>query len=118
MMRVEAQEALQKSTFRWRPIGPAKLNLDYRSSKQQGGMQMTNSFPHHPPLRILRLKQLSERIGLARSTIYDRMNKNSQRYDPSFPRPIKLGAMAIGWIDSDVTIWLEHRISDVQRQLE
>lgn len=64
----------------------------------------------HP--RILRLKQLAERIGLGRSTIYDRMDVQSPRYDATFPKPIKLGAAAIGWIDSDVTTWIEQRVSE------
>jgi prophage regulatory protein len=61
--------------------------------------------------RILRLKQLTERIGLGRSTIYDRMDTQSPRYDSTFPKPIKLGAAAVGWIDSEITTWIEQRIS-------
>ncbi|MDN3234320.1 AlpA family transcriptional regulator [Pseudomonas sp. WAC2] len=63
----------------------------------------------HP--RILRIKQLTERIGLGRSTIYDRMDVQSPRYDATFPKPIKLGAAAIGWIESEITAWIEQRIS-------
>jgi len=63
----------------------------------------------HP--RILRLKQLTERIGLGRSTIYDRMDVKSPRYDATFPKPIKLGASAIGWVDSEITTWIELRMS-------
>ncbi|OIN50494.1 helix-turn-helix transcriptional regulator [Pseudomonas costantinii] len=71
---------------------------------------MTNSTSVPYP-RILRLKQLSERIGLGRSTIYDRMDAQSPRYDATFPKPIKLGASAIGWIDSEITTWIEQRMS-------
>lgn len=71
---------------------------------------MTNSTSVPYP-RILRLKQLSERIGLGRSTIYDRMDAQSPRYDATFPKPIKLGAAAIGWIDSEITTWIEQRMS-------
>lgn len=68
----------------------------------------TQSAPHP---RILRLKQLTERIGLGRSTIYDRMDVHSPRYDATFPKPIKLGAAAIGWIESEITTWIELRAS-------
>ena len=61
--------------------------------------------------KILRLKQLTERIGLGRSTIYDRMDAHSPRYDATFPKPIKLGAAAIGWIDSEITTWIEQRMT-------
>ncbi|MNR68516.1 Prophage CP4-57 regulatory protein (AlpA) [compost metagenome] len=54
---------------------------------------------------------MTERIGLGRSTIYDRMDVQSPRYDATFPKPIKLGAAAIGWIDSEITTWIEQRIS-------
>jgi prophage regulatory protein len=72
--------------------------------------QVTNKEAIFYP-RILRLKQLTARIGLGRSTIYDRMDSQSPRYDATFPKPIKLGAAAIGWIDSEITTWIEQRMS-------
>ena len=57
--------------------------------------------------RVIRLKKLTERLGLSRSTIYDRMNPKSPRHDVTFPRPINLGGRAIGWIDSEITDWIE-----------
>ena len=65
--------------------------------------------------RIIRLKKLTEKLGLSRSTIYDRMNPNSPRHDVTFPRPINLGGRAIGWIDSEVTDWIETHVQDSMR---
>ncbi|MCK9780077.1 helix-turn-helix transcriptional regulator [Pseudomonas syringae] len=70
---------------------------------------MSSRVNSHP--RILRLKQVQERVGLGRSTIYDRINPKSPRYDSSFPKPIKLGASAVGWVESKVTLWIESRMS-------
>ena len=56
--------------------------------------------------RIIRLPQLMQRSGLARSTIYDRMNKKSRRYDATFPQKLKLGGSAVGWLESEVEQWL------------
>lgn len=67
--------------------------------------------------RILRIKQVIDRTGLSRSTIYDRINSKSPRYDPSFPKPIKLNANAssntgaVGWLESDIEAWIEQRIA-------
>jgi len=61
-------------------------------------------------LRVLRLRQVIQRVGLSRSTIYDRINPKSSRYDESFPKPIKIGASAIGWIESSISEWIESRI--------
>jgi len=62
-------------------------------------------------LKILRLRQVQDRIGLSRSTIYDRMDPNSPRFDSTFPRPVKLGASAIGWFESGITDWLKERLN-------
>ena len=62
-------------------------------------------------LKVLRLKDVQKRIGLSRSTIYDRLNPNSPRYDDSFPKPIKLGFSAIGWIEESVDHWILGRLS-------
>lgn len=56
--------------------------------------------------RIIRIKELTSLIGLSRSTIYDRLNAKSQRFDPTFPKPIKLGVAAIGWHSAAVHEWI------------
>lgn len=66
---------------------------------------MKNAEPVPAP-KIIRMRQLVLRIGLGRSTIYDRINKNSPRYDTTFPKPIKIGVSAVGWIESEVDDWI------------
>ena len=56
--------------------------------------------------RVIRIKEFAAMISLSRSTIYDRLNPKSPRFDPTFPRPIKLGASAIGWHLVDVAAWI------------
>ena len=53
---------------------------------------------------ILRRKQVEARTGLSRSTIYLRVNQGT------FPKPVNLGARAVGWIESEISDWLTHRI--------
>lgn len=57
-------------------------------------------------LTILRRKQVEARTGLARSTIYDRL-----RNDPEFPKPVSIGARAVGWIESEIQQWLDSQIA-------
>jgi len=62
---------------------------------------------------ILRRKQVEARTGLSRSSIYARLRHNPKRpgdYDPTFPKPISIGAKAVGWIESEIQQWLEQRI--------
>jgi prophage regulatory protein len=53
---------------------------------------------------ILRLPQVKARTGLSRSTIYLRISEGT------FPKPVSLGARAVGWIDLEIQEWLNQRI--------
>ena len=69
------------------------------------------------PLIILRRRDLEARLKLSRSTIYDKINPESPRYDASFPKPIRLGnGSAVGWIESEVDIWLRGRVEASRKQ--
>ncbi|CEG08338.1 putative transcriptional regulator [Afipia felis] len=68
-------------------------------------------------LTILRRRDLEARLKLSRSTIYDKINPGSPRYDATFPKPIRLGnGSAVGWIEGEVEIWLRGRIEASRRQ--
>ncbi len=68
-------------------------------------------------LTILRRRDLEGRLKLSRSTIYDKINPDSPRYDATFPKPIRLGnGSAVGWIESEVEIWLRGRIEASRKQ--
>ena len=64
-------------------------------------------------LTILRRKQVEARTGLSRSTIYAKLRRNPKRpsdYDPTFPKPVAVGAKAVGWIEAEVEAWLAAQI--------
>ncbi|MCO8069373.1 AlpA family transcriptional regulator [Acinetobacter lwoffii] len=60
-------------------------------------------------LTILKRKQVEYKTGLSRSTIYDKMNPKSPRYDKDFPKPVKLSLNAVGWFEQDILTWLKTR---------
>lgn len=64
------------------------------------------------PLRIVRLKDVQQRIGVSRPTIYRWLDKAAKNYDPTFPRPVSLGANSIGWVESELDAWLQSRIRE------
>ena len=71
---------------------------------------MTVAYPTPPHLSILRRKQVEARTGLSRSTIYEKINRRSPRYDYTFPKPVRLGSDAVGWIEAEVDAWIALRI--------
>ncbi|QJI13864.1 MULTISPECIES: helix-turn-helix transcriptional regulator [unclassified Pseudomonas] len=62
-------------------------------------------------MQILRMAEVTRRVGLSKSTIYDRINPRSTRYDNTFPKPIKIGLSAVGWLEEHINSWIESRIT-------
>ncbi|POS05148.1 DNA-binding protein [Burkholderia gladioli] len=53
------------------------------------------------PRSIMRMPALLERIGLSESEVRRRIKSGT------FPRPVKLGPRAIGFVVADVDAWLD-----------
>ena len=56
-----------------------------------------------PPSRLVRVHEVVERTGLARTTIW-RLRKAG-----AFPAPVRLGTQNIGWRASTIDDWIESR---------
>jgi prophage regulatory protein len=56
--------------------------------------------------KILRRAEVEQATGLPRATIYDRISKGS------FPRPIKLSARSVGWLEAEIIEWQKARIEE------
>lgn len=70
---------------------------------------MTNSVEYQ--YRIFNLKAVIEITALSRSTIYEMLNQKSKYYDPSFPKPVRLTEVRIGWVSQEIYDWLETKIA-------
>lgn len=67
---------------------------DLRASDRQSNAGLQKCF---------RRPAVEQITGLSRSTIYDWMKRGT------FPQPVKLGARAVAWRESDIVAWLESR---------
>jgi prophage regulatory protein len=63
-------------------------------------------------LQILRLPQVCTMTGLRRSMIYQ------LEAEQRFPTRIKIGVRAVGWIESEVRMWVATRIAESRRTLK
>lgn len=68
--------------------------------------------PNEPMLVILRVPEVCERTGLSRSTVYDKQNPKSKRYDSTFPKKIRLSEKTVGWSEHEIGVWLTSRQVD------
>lgn len=57
-------------------------------------------------MRIIRLKEVIDSTGLARSTIYKYIAEGT------FPKPVSLGDRCVGWVESEVHDWILARIEE------
>jgi len=64
-----------------------------------------------PSRRMLRMKQLTEYMGLSKSALYDLMNPKSVRYDATFPRAVPLTPGTAAWVLEEVDAWIDGRIA-------
>ncbi|EJV4649590.1 TPA: AlpA family phage regulatory protein, partial [Enterobacter hormaechei] len=50
-------------------------------------------------VKILRMRDVVLKTGIARATIYDWLNPKSPRYDATFPKQRRLGMQSVGWLE-------------------
>lgn len=62
-----------------------------------------------PTVKILRMRALTAKLGISRSTIYDWLNPKSDRYDATFPKQRRLGRQSVGWLEAELDQWLLER---------
>jgi prophage regulatory protein len=55
--------------------------------------------------KILRLPAVKEMTGLSRSSVYGKIGTGD------FPKPISLGARAVGWLESEIDGWIERKVA-------
>jgi prophage regulatory protein len=55
---------------------------------------------------ILRMPKVEQRTGIGKSNIYKLISEGK------FPAPIKLGPRASGWIESEISKWIDDKINE------
>ena len=60
--------------------------------------------------KVLRRKAVEAKTGNSTSTMYEKMAAGE------FPKPIKLGARAVGWLEDEIDEWIERRLAERDRK--
>ncbi len=56
---------------------------------------------------IVRPAGIRAAVGFGKTLAYAKLDPKSPYYDPTWPRPVKLSARAVGWKFSELQAWLE-----------
>ena len=66
---------------------------------------------NHIP-QLLSIKDVSNYTALSRSTIYELINVDSDRYDPTFPKKVQLTKVRVVWVASEIAEWIEAKMNE------
>lgn len=56
--------------------------------------------------KLLRMKEVTERTGKTRSSIYRDFKRDL------FPKPVKLSDTTVAWVETEIDDWIASRIAD------
>jgi prophage regulatory protein len=117
---------IESSAFFFTTIATKKTNSLKAMNKCEAALiklSRTDSFTTHltnkdipmttntmTPSKLLRRQEVEALTALSRSTIYEKINSSSPRFDAAFPRPIKTGLASVRWVSSSVEAWIQSRI--------
>lgn len=82
-----------------------KVRKARRAARKCGGEKSADSL-EDPPCIVLRWREVQARIPISRS------HAHALAAQGRFPKPIKLGPRASGWIESELNQWLADRIAE------
>ena len=78
---------------------------------------MKDSFSDYRPKVLLKITDVTERTGISRSSIYNKLDVKSPHYDPSFPLQVSTGASSVAWVESEVEEWIESCIKKREERI-
>ena len=75
---------------------------------------MNETHPIHSPLpqaredshQLLRIDAVCSLIGLSKATIWNKLNPESEYFDPNFPKQIRISKKAVAWDRNEIIGWI------------
>ena len=74
---------------------------------QKPTLERCNNIP-----QLLSIKDVVNYTSLSRSTIYEMINEESDRYDPTFPKKVQLTKVRVVWVASEIAEWINNKIGE------
>lgn len=57
--------------------------------------------------RIIRAKSVANTLSVSQTTVWNWCNPKSRHYRPDFPKPFKVTERVTGWLESDISAYVE-----------
>ena len=91
------------------PSPKLPLCLSFRDSGACRCMKTSQDLVRSENIRFLRLPEVTRRVGLVRSTVYQKIEQGE------FPAPFKLGTRISFWLESDIQEWQTRVVASGRR---
>lgn len=74
-------------------------------SKLPAKKQPQTKKKYTPPFELLTKEEVSEAIHISTNMMYRWINEENEYYDPTFPKPLKVGRFSM-WRADEITAWM------------
>ena len=64
------------------------------------------------PFWFMPCREVERAAGLGKTSIYEKLNPASEKYDPSFPKPVVLSTRCVRWRSDEIQAWMDARSAD------
>jgi prophage regulatory protein len=83
----------------------ALKEISESASRRERPASSSGSKLDHLPLRLLRCREVEERTGLSRSTIWRLEHRGA------FPKRVQVSVNVVAWVEDDVAAWIQSRVN-------
>jgi prophage regulatory protein len=83
--------------------------VQFRSIKTMQNQQPSNTTAQQIHTALIRRRKVEELTALSRSRLYALIAQNE------FPKPIRLGAMSVAWLEVEIHEWIAQRIANSRK---
>lgn len=64
------------------------------------------------PFWFMPAPEVLRAAGIGKTLMYEKLNPDSEKYDPSFPKPVVLSPRCVRWRSDEVQEWMDARSAD------
>ena len=64
------------------------------------------------PYWLMPLPETCRATGMGKTLTYEKLNPDSEKYDPTFPKPVVLSPRCVRWRSDEFFAWIDARAAD------
>lgn len=70
---------------------------------------MSHTQQTQKPGRVIKLQEVLNLLSISKSYHFAKLDKNSESFDPTYPKPLSIGNRSVRYVEQEVLDWLHAR---------